>query len=41
VLEAGIDYVVVNLTGDDDAETLELLANQVVPKVQAMTARNT
>jgi alkanesulfonate monooxygenase SsuD/methylene tetrahydromethanopterin reductase-like flavin-dependent oxidoreductase (luciferase family) len=40
VLATGIDYVVVNLTGYDDTETLELLADQVVPRVQGMTARS-
>lgn len=36
-LAAGIDYLVLNLTGYDDIETLELLADQVAPEIQGMT----
>jgi hypothetical protein len=37
LLEAGIDYVVVKLTGYDDIETLELLADQVSPELNGTT----
>ncbi len=38
ILGTGIDYVIVNLTGYDDTETVELLAEQVVPAVQGRPA---
>lgn len=38
ILATGIDYVIVNLTGYDDTETVELLAEQVVPAVQGRPA---
>jgi alkanesulfonate monooxygenase SsuD/methylene tetrahydromethanopterin reductase-like flavin-dependent oxidoreductase (luciferase family) len=38
ILAVGIGYVVANLTDYNDIETLELLARQVVPAVQALAA---
>lgn len=38
ILARGICYVVVNLTGYDDIETVELLARRVVPEVQGLAA---
>jgi hypothetical protein len=38
ILATGIDYMIVNLTGYDDTETVELLAEQVVPAVQGQPA---
>ena len=38
ILASGIGYVVVNLTGYDDIETVELLARRVVPEVQGLAA---
>jgi len=38
ILAGGIGYVVVNLTGYDDIETVELLARRVVPEVQGLAA---
>ncbi|MGH7431121.1 MAG: hypothetical protein ACREI5_04800 [Candidatus Methylomirabilales bacterium] len=38
ILARGIGYVVVNLTGYDDMETVELLARRVVPEVQGLAA---
>jgi len=38
IIASGIGYVVVNLTGYDDIETVELLARRVVPEVQGLAA---
>ena len=34
LIAEGIDYLIVNLTGFEDTETLELLTTQVAPALQ-------
>jgi alkanesulfonate monooxygenase SsuD/methylene tetrahydromethanopterin reductase-like flavin-dependent oxidoreductase (luciferase family) len=37
LVEAGAQYLIVNLATHDDVETLELLAGQVIPELQGLT----